>query len=133
MSTPGIQSNDHLLSAATLAFVLLRFETPAAHPSRGATLRGVPSLGEQAYLFSPSWRFIPNADVPAFLAGLASPALLSPTTTRGVIALTLVSELSGEREAWATKTLTNQAAVLERMVQHLIPIAILRSYSERFA
>ena len=39
--------------------------------------------------------------------GLPSPALMSPTLTRGMIALTLVDELTGERRKWAEKTLSN--------------------------
>jgi hypothetical protein len=113
MTAPRLDPDDLLLQAASLAFALLRFEEGAAHPHRGSTPPGMLRLGEEAYQFTPSWRSVPRADVPAFLAALPSPALLSPTTTRGTVALTLLAELSGERAVWARKTLTNQRACLE--------------------
>lgn len=151
MTAPQLESDDVLLHAAALAFALIRFEEGAAHPFRGAPRPDSLDLGEGAYLFTPSWRHVPRADVPAFLAALPSPALLSPTTTRGVVALTLVGELAGDRAAWARKTLANQRAGLEQMVgqlglgddasvllefdeeRHVVPLAVLRNWSDRFA
>ena len=151
MTAPRLESEDVLLQAASLAFALIRFEEGAAHPFRGATPPDMLQLGEGAYLLTPSWRHIPRADVPAFLAGLPSPALLSPTTTRGVVALTLLGELSGDRAAWARKTLANQRAGIENLFRqlelgddafvllefdeerHLVPLAVLRTWSDRFA
>jgi hypothetical protein len=49
----------------------------------------------------------------AFLVGLPSAALLAPTTVRGVISLTLLHELSGDRRRWFEKTLSNFAAGLD--------------------
>lgn len=143
--------DDALLQAASLTFALIRFEEGAAHPFRGSTPPGMLRLGEEAYTFTPSWRKVPRAEVPAFLAGLPSPALLSPTTTRGVVALTLLGELTGERAAWGRKTLTNQRTGLEEMAgqlgltsesrvllefddeSHVVSLAVLRVWSERFA
>ncbi len=48
-----------------------------------------------------------------FFVGLPSPALLVPTPVRGVIALILLHELSGDRRRWAEKTLSNFALGLE--------------------
>jgi hypothetical protein len=146
-----LDPGDALLQAASLAFALIRFEAGAAHPDRRETIPGMLRIGEEACLFIPSRRPVPHAEVPAFLAGLPSPALLSPTTTRGIVALTLLGELSGERAASAGKIFTNQRAGLERMVgelgladdarvllefddeTHLVSIAAMRVWSERFA
>lgn len=151
MTAPLPESDDVLMQAASLAFALIRFEEGAAHPFRASTPPGMPRIGEDAYVFAPSWREVPREEVSAFLAGLPSPALLSPTTTRGVVALTLLGELSGERAAWARKTLTNQRAGLEELAAqlgltaaspvllafggeaHVVSLAVLRVWSERFA
>ena len=105
--------------AARLAFALLRFEGAAAHARPGSRPSGALQIGTEAYVFLPSWREVPFEEVEAFLVGLPSPALLAPTTVRGVIALTLVHELSGDRRHWAEKTLSNFVAGLEDMAQQL--------------
>lgn len=151
MTAPAPGSDDARREAAALAFALLRFESAAAHPNRASTPPGCPRIGEDALLFVPSWRPVPNADVVAFLAGLPSPALLSPTTTRGVVSLLLVEELTGDRATWGRKTLSNQRAGLEQIVAqlglpddarillefddetHVLPLAVLRVWAERFA
>jgi hypothetical protein len=111
----GTNGEDLRLEAARLACALIRFEDVAAHPSRGATPPGAPRVGTEAYVFQPSWVTVPRDEVATFLVGLPSPALLSHTTTRGVLALTLLHELSGDRRRWAEKTLSNYAAGLEEL------------------
>jgi hypothetical protein len=110
-SLPG----DLRLEAARIAFALIRFEEAAAQPYRASTPPGMLAIGTEAYLFTPSWRRIPRHEVELFLAGLPSPALLSPTTTRGMVALTLLHELSGERRRWAEKTLSNFTAGFDEL------------------
>ncbi|MGH9888549.1 MAG: hypothetical protein ACREBE_23655 [bacterium] len=136
--------------AAALAFALLRFAAGAAHANRSSTPAGVLHVGTECYLFTPSWRRVPIGDVPAFLAALPSPALLTSTTTRGIATLMLLDELAGERRAWAEKGLTNQQAGLESMVkqleldtdarvvlqfddeEHWMPLAVLRRWCAQF-
>ena len=84
--------DDLRAEAARMAFALIRFEEVIAHPRQ---------------------------DVESFLVGLSSPALLSPTTTRGTVALTLLNELSGERRRWAEKTLTNLTAGFDEVTAKL--------------
>ena len=151
MSVTGSNSPDDVNhQAARLVFALLRFADGAAHADRSSTPRGVPLIGTECYIFAPSWRRIPIGDVPQFLADLPSPALLTPTTTRGIATLTLLDELAGERRAWAAKSLTNQQAGLETMVGQLnlgegsrvllqfdaeeywYPLAVLRRWCAQF-
>lgn len=108
-------ADDLRLEAARIAFALIRFEEAAAQPYRASTPPGMLAVGAEAYVFTPSWRRVPRQEVESFLAGLPSPALLSPTTTRGVIALTLLHELSGERRRWAEKTLSNFTAGFDEL------------------
>lgn len=105
--------DDVRLQAARLAAALIRFEQSAAHLASGATPRGTRRVGTEAYRFLPSWRTVPREEVERFLVALPSPAFLAPTTIRGVIALTLLHELSGERRQGAEKTLANYAAGLD--------------------
>lgn len=139
-----------LTRAATLQFALLRFANGAAHASRASTAPGQPRIGEDAFVFTPSWRPVRNEDVVAFLVGLPSPALLMPTTTRGIVALTLIGELSGDRAAWGQKTLSNQRAGLDEVVAqldlgpdarfvvefedeiHVVDLRVMRVWAERF-
>jgi len=53
-------------------------------------------LGEEAYSFLPGPARIPLHDVPQFLARLPSPALLIPSTSRGIAGLTLVGNLMAD-------------------------------------
>jgi hypothetical protein len=143
--------DDALLQAGSLAFAMIRFADGAAHPSRGARSPDMPRLGKDVYMFAPSYRRVPREEVPAFLAGLPSPAMLMPTTTRGIVALLLLDELSGERGAAARHTFANQQAGLEHLAGQLaltadsrilvefddeayvFPLAVIRVWSERFA
>ena len=145
------QHDDGLLQAASLAFALIRFADGAAHPSRGATPPDSPRLGEEAYIFAPSSRLVPLAQVPAYLASLPSPALLVPSTTRGVVVLLLLDELSGERAAAVRHNLANNRAGLDHIADTLgltgdstillefedearvVTFAVLRLAGERFA
>ena len=103
------------LEAARIAATILRFEEPAAHLSTHHVPQGSLEVGRAAYVFLPSWRQVPRQEVEAFLVGLPSPALLSPTTSRGAIVLTLLHELSGDRRRWAEKTISNFAAGLDEL------------------
>lgn len=136
--------------SAVLAFALLRFAAGAAHADRSSTPAGMLHTGTECYLFAPSWSRVPIDDVPAFLAALPSPALLTSTTTRGIATLMLLDELNGERRAWAEKGLTNQQAGLEAIVEqlkldtdarvvlqfddeeHWLPLAVLRRWCAQF-
>lgn len=115
MTATASLPNDLKLEAARIAFALIRFEEAAAQPYRAETPAGMPAIGTAAYVFTPSWRRVPRDQVESFLASLPSPSLLSPTTTRGVIALTLLNELSGERRRWAEKTLDNFTAGFDEL------------------
>jgi hypothetical protein len=144
-------ADDARLEAARLAFVLIRFAGAAAYPRIGHTPAGVLRVGTEAYIFGPSWHSVPRNEVEAFLLGLPSPALLVPTLTRGVIALTLVHELDGDRRRWAEKTLSNLTAGLDEMgtqlglsaasrilvefddESHVFSFAAVRHYAQQFA
>jgi len=90
MSAPLLQPDDTLRDAATLTFALIRFAQGAAHPPR-VSPPGIPRLGEEAWVFAPSVRRVRLEDAPAFLAGLPCPAMLLPTTTRGIVSLAVLS------------------------------------------
>jgi hypothetical protein len=107
------------LEAARIAFALIRFEEVAASPSGASTPPGSLRVGTEAYVFMPSWRKVPRDAVETFLVGLPSPALLAPTTIRGVIALMLLHELNGDRRRWMEKTLSNFALGLEEFSPQL--------------
>lgn len=151
MTLATVYSDDDLRQAAELTFALLRFEQAAAHRDTSSTPVGVPHIGTDAYLFTPSWRRVPRTDVVPFLVSLGAPALLSPTTTQGVVALTVLTELTGERLAWARKTFANQRAGLEELAEqlrleqqsrillefdsevHVFSLAVLRAWADNFA
>lgn len=105
--------------AARLAFAAIRFEEKLSHLLGSSSPPGQPVLGIDTYSFTPSWRQIPRAEVESFLAALPSPALMSPTLTRGMIALTLLNELTGDRRKWGEKTLSNFTAVFDQACSHL--------------
>jgi hypothetical protein len=143
-------SDDLRLESARIAFACIRFEEPAAHPLQAYTPPGAPRIGIDAYSFTPAWERVPRAEVEAFLAALPSPALLSQTTTRGIIALTLLHELSGDRRRWAERALNNQtngfdeitakiglspesSILLEfRDESHVFSFAGVRTWTQRF-
>jgi hypothetical protein len=149
MTAPVLQPDDSLRDAAALTFAVMRFAEGAAHPPR-VQPEGLPRLGEETWIFVPSNRRVSFEDVPAFLAGLPSPALLCPTTTRGIVALHLLSELSGERASGARKNFANQRAGLQEMADqlgltpesrivfesgdetHVVSLAVLTLFIERF-
>jgi hypothetical protein len=151
MTTPGNAAGDALSQAAALAFAMVRFEDRAAHPPRWSLPAGVLREGEECYVFSPSGRRVPIAEVPAFLAGLSSPAMLSPTTTRGIVALALLDELTGDRRAHAQHAFDNQRSAVDSMAarlglgaaakvllqfddeERIIPLSALQTWSGRFA
>src|SRR5262249_18261516 len=140
-----------LYEAAQLTFTLIRFAQGAAHPPRGTRPPGAPQLGDEVYVFAPSTHQVRREDVPSFLAGLSSPAMLFQTTTRGLISLHLLDEQSGDRAASARHHFENQREALEDMLRrcdlsedsriplefgdevHLVSPSALRAWSERFA
>ncbi len=144
-------NDDVLRAAAELAFVLLRFESSSAHPFRGAVAPGRPRLGIESWQFVPSWNEVLNDRVVPFLVGLSSPALVTPSTTRGLVALTLLDELQDERAAWGAHTFENQRTGCDEIVAQLkLPetaqivlqcddlelrfgVPVLRAYCARFA
>ena len=119
MAEPALLPDETRADAARIAYALLRFEEPMARLLGAHTLPGMPVIGTDAYAFTPSWRPVSRSDIVPFLVALPSPALLSPTTTRGMIALTLLHELSGERRRWAEKTLSNFTACFDDMAARL--------------
>ena len=119
MTAPMLRSDDALLQAGSLAFAMIRFASGAAHPSRGARPRDMARLGQDVYVFAPSAREVPCEEVPAFLAGLPSPAMMMLTTTRGIVVLLLLDELSGERGAAVRHNFSNQQACLEELAGQL--------------
>lgn len=112
---------DHAVrfEAARLAYALLRMEEPMASLLSTCKRADSPVLGVDVYSFTPSWELIPRAEIVPFLMSLPSPALLAPTTTRGVVALTLLHELSGDRRRWGAKVLSNFSAGLDRLIRQL--------------
>ena len=151
MSSTPTDLDAQRLEAARLAHILLRFASAAAHPPFGHTPPGMLKIGTEAYVFGPSWSPVANAAVEPFLTGLPSPALLSPGLMRGSVHLTLVAELSGERRRWAEKTLSNQIAVLDSLMEqqglgdsarllvefegehHVFTLGTFRYYAQHFA
>jgi len=113
MASPALIHDDFALQAAELAAAMLRFQEPLAHLARFRRSKGSSVVGVDAYAFTPSPRLIPRDQVSGYLAALPSPAMLAPTTMRGVIALTMLHELSGERRAAMQHQLDNQMAALE--------------------
>jgi hypothetical protein len=105
--------------AARIAFAIIRFEEPMARPLGNTTPPGQLAIGTEAYVFTPSWRKVPRHDVEAFLVSLPGPALISQTTTRGMLALTLIGELSGDRRRWAEKTVANFTEAFDEMARQL--------------
>jgi Asp-tRNA(Asn)/Glu-tRNA(Gln) amidotransferase A subunit family amidase len=119
MTGSTLVPDDTLMEAASLAFAMVRFEEVSAHWARHSSPPGVPRLGVDTYSFLPSSRRVPRDGVAAFLAGLSSPAILTPSTMRGVVALILVDELSGDRAVATQKEFSNQMLGLEEMVQRI--------------
>lgn len=113
------ESSELRREAAKIAFALIRFSEAVASQAPFHTQPGLPVVGVDAYNFTPSWRSVRREDVEDFLAALPSPALLSPTLTRGVVALTLLHELSGDRRRWAEKTFSNFAEGFDEMSAQL--------------
>ncbi len=145
MSVPAIASDD-LHDAAEIAAAFLRFIEKAAHPFPGHTPKGDPVLGRDVYHFVPGPRVLRDK-VADYLAMLPGPAILAPTTTRGMIAVMLVAELSGQRRVSAQHSMTNQSASLPGIDQapdsarvllefdgetHLFSMGAVRLWAERF-
>mgnify|MGYP003578656637 CR=1 FL=1 len=106
------------LEAAKLAFAMIRFAEGAAHPKRGTVPPDAPRVGHDIYIFTPS-RAVRRERVPAFLVELPAPALMFPTTTRGIIGLHLLNELSGDRAAEMQRLLANQSAGVNELAEQL--------------
>jgi hypothetical protein len=115
MTAIAAKTDDVRAEAARLAAALIRFAQVAAHPLEAFTPPGSLQVGTDAYVFMPSWRKVPRDQVETFLVRLPSPALLAPTTVRGVIALILLYELSGDRRRGFEHELDNFAAGLEEI------------------
>jgi hypothetical protein len=107
MTAIAAHTDDVRVEAARLAAALIRFAQVAAHPLKVST--------PEAYVFLPASRWVPRDQVEMFLVSLPSPALLAPTTIRGMIALTLLHELSGERRRGFEHELDNCAAALDEI------------------
>jgi hypothetical protein len=150
MTAIAPNTDDVRLEAARLAAALIRFEDVAAHPMAGHTPPGSLWDGPEAYVFSPSSRQVPRNEVETFLVSLPSPAILSHTTWRGLITLTLLHELSGDRRRSAEKVFSNFAVVLDEIraqlslsdssrilvefdpESHVFSFAAVREWSQQF-
>jgi len=115
MTAIAANTDDVRLEAARLASALIRFAQVAAHPLKASTPPGHLQVGTDAYVFMPSSRRVPRDQIETFLVSLPSPALLAPTTIRGVIALILLHELSGDRRRGFEHERDNCAAGLEEI------------------
>src|SRR5258708_16239937 len=93
MTAIAVNTDDVRLEAARLAAALIRFAQVAAHPLKTSTPPGSLRVGTEAYVFMPSSRWVPRDQLETFLVSLPSPALLAPTTIRGMIALPLLPDL----------------------------------------
>lgn len=145
-----LAGEEAVTQAAALTFTMLRFEQESAHQSRAEDPHPG-RLGDDKFIFLPSWRSTPREDVVPFLASLNSPALLFPTTTRGVVSLILLEDLNGDRQRWAQKTFDNQLAGIDDLATqltldgnskvllevlgdiHVVSIDVLRVWSQRFS
>jgi len=138
-----------LEQAAALAFALLRFEAGAAHsPFAGAPSDDV--AGRDGFTFLPVVRRVPVADVVPYLASLPSPAILVSSSPRGMVALLLLAELTGDRRKWAESLfedyrrallaaadrlgLTPESSIVFEFDDevHIFSFATLRLFCERF-
>ena len=115
MTAISTSSDDLRREAARLATAVLRFAEGAAHLSRAYTPAGAPVIGRDSYVFVPGRLEVLRANIESFLVSLPSAVLLHPTTTRGVIALSLLHELSGDRRRWAEHVLNEVGSGVERL------------------
>ena len=115
MTAIEVSPGDLRWEAARLASAALRFAEGAAHLSSAYTPAGSPVLGRDSYIFAPGRRHVMRAQIENFLVSLPSAAFLHPTTTRGVIALSLLDELSGDRHRWGVHALNEVGAGVERL------------------
>jgi|SRR5687767_6739448 len=107
-----------LEQAAALAFALLRFEAGAAYnPYAGAPPDDV--AGRDGFTFLPVLRRVPSAEVVPYLASLPSPAMLMSSSPRGMVALLLLSELSGDRRKWAESLFEDYSKALRDAADRL--------------
>jgi hypothetical protein len=150
MTAIAPNTDDVRPEAARLAAALIRFGDVAAHPTAGYTPPNSPRVGTDAYIFAPSGRQVPRNEVERFLISLPSPAILSHTTWRGLITLTLLHELSGDRRRGAEKAFSNLGAGLEEIrtqlglsdssrilvefdeESHVFSFAAVREWSQQF-
>lgn len=152
MAEPPDSLSTARVQAAALTFAMLQFEQEAAHPRQGSPSREK-TLGVDEFLFLPSWKPVPRAEMVSFLANLSAPALLVQTTMRGAIALMLLDELSGERRWWGEKNLSNQLAGVNALAEqfqpplgpdskllletrhenHIVTLDVLRYWAEHFS
>ncbi len=119
MTAIAVDTDDVRLEAARLAAALIRFAQVAAHPLKTSTPPGSLRVGTEAYVLMPSSRWVPRDQLETFLVSLPSPALLAPTTIRGMIALILLHELSGDRRRGFEHEAGNSAAALEEIGRQL--------------
>lgn len=147
MTFPPPPNEDRNLEAAKIAAAMLRFQEPLAHLMSGHTPEGMPKTGVDSYTFFPGARPVLRDQVAAYLAGLPSPAVLAPTTARGLISLILLQELTGERHAVMQHELDNQCGLLSESApgadsdrvllefddeSHLFSLAAVRQLARRF-
>ncbi len=112
MASPASAYDERGLEAAEIVAAMLRFQEPLAKPMSTHTPEGMPVVGVDSYLFLPSPRPVRRDQLAAHLASLPCPALLAPTTARGIVGLILLNELTGERRTVMERELDNQSALL---------------------
>lgn len=147
MAAPALARDDFPHQAAELAAAVLRFQEPLAHLLSKHTPAGMPIIGVDTYVFAPSPRNVPRDQVAEYLVALPSPAMLAPTTVRGMISLVLLHELSGERRAFLQHELDNHSAALathasapddDRVLlefddeSHLFSLGAVRLWAQRY-
>ena len=147
MTAPALANDDLPLEAAQLAAAMLRFQEPLAHQTSAHTPDGLPVVGVDAYAFVPSPRMVARDQVAAYLAALPGPAMLAPTTIRGIVSLILLQELSGERRAAMQHQLDNHSAAMRHYAAaadtdrvllefdeeaHLFSLGAVRLWAQRY-
>ena len=111
-------SEDVRTRATEIAFAMLRFTQPAAHPWPTSSAPSSGEAGVDWFIFAPSWRKTTREEIVPLLLSV-SPVLIFPTISRGSVALLTLEELQGDRRRWVQKTLDNQKSCLEGCAEAL--------------
>lgn len=145
--SPATANEDRNLESAEIAAAMLRFQEPLANPMGTSIPPGMPIVGVDSYAFLPSPRPVMRDKMAAHLAALSSPALIAPTTARGIVSLILLQELAGERRSAMQRELDNQSSMLSELApgpdtdrvllefdeeSHVFALGALRLWARRY-